>query len=85
MTKENVMTPADPVPDATRTAPPARDRSLRRGLWIALVLGVVANLITVLTVEDPVYSSGAGGFVLLCAAALGVLALRRGRDQGGAA
>ncbi len=82
------MTSAHPAPDPTPTVPTAPsppDGRLRRVLWIALAVGLVANLITVVVVDDPVYSSGAGGFVLLCAAALGVLALRRGRDQGGAA
>jgi len=82
------MTSAHPVPDPTPSAPPSpptRQRGLRRGLWIALALGLVANLITVITVDDPLYSSGIGGFVLLCAAALGVLALRRGPRSGGAA
>lgn len=83
------MTPTHPAPDPTpptSAAPaPTRDRGLRRGLWIALAIGLVANVITVITVDNPLYSSGIGLFVLLCAAGLGVLALRRGPRAGGAA
>ena len=80
-TRPGTPTPPDQGPaDHDRRGRGRRDHGLRLILWIALALGVTANLITVITLENPLYSSASGLVVIICALGLGLLA-RRARRQ----